>query len=495
MEQKYTLTLFMRRGGCLVVGGGKVGTRKIGSLIESGIQKITVVSPSVTDDIRQWIAEGRVNWLPREYEAVDSENMDLVFAVTPFEAVNKAVLASGKHYHVLSATADENWREGAFISPASVRHEGLTVSVSTGGVSCRQSRMVKDWIARHLGRIQGSELFIIGTDHQLLPIQQREPLHLNGKRYQEVGEMISLISGVHEFMLLNTCNRVELIGVGSPDTITEGTLIRLMGFNGLSKSSYYVKKGKEAYRHFAVMTSGLLSQTPGENHITAQVKEAFEVSESAGWAGKTIRESLNAALHLSRHIRTAVSPMLKPTEIESLCKLYIDKEFGDIKDRNVLLVGTGMVGESLMRELTGSGARIFWCYHRQMPTMPEGSENVTLVQLNNLKEHLPNTDLLITAVSAEHPILHTGHAAFFDPDREFTAIDLSIPRNIAAELVTMIPQMNLIDLDDLKHWYRREACDMTRIMQVVADVLDEHTELYEKWSRSVRGENTHESVS
>lgn len=489
MNQKLTVTLLLKGRGGLVVGGGKVGSRKVRSLLEQRISPLTVVSPEACEEVQTLAEAGTIHLISRHFSASDCDGMAFVIAATPFQQVNAAVIQAAKSYGIPVGSVDELWNEGDFISPATVESEGVSVSVSTGGVSCRRSRMVKDWVARHLDRMRGSELFIIGTDHQLLPLFRREPYHLNGKRYQEAGGMISLLSSVHEFMLFNTCNRVELIGVGAPDFLTEQALVKLMGFETLDKGSFYVKKGVEAFRHFAVVTAGLLSQTPGENHITAQVKEACEVSCRAGWAGKTIREWVSTEIHLSRQIRAAVSPLLKTTEIETLCKLYIDRELAGVEGKKVLIVGTGNVGESLLREFKEEDCRIVWAYHRQIPVILESRASIRLIQLNNLKDELSDIDILIMAVNSDHPILHSGHAAFLDPDKEFCAIDLSIPRNISPDLVKMTPQMQTIDLDDLKHWYRREACDMTRIMQVAADVLDAHADLYEKWSGSVRGNN------
>lgn len=487
MKDKLTLTYLIKGKGCLVVGGGKVGTRKVLSLLDQGITKLCVVSPEITPALQQLVDENKIAFIAHEFEPADVTGMDIVFAATPSDTVNRAVLEAGRVADALTCIVDKQWVDGDFISPATVVNQGVSVSVSTGGVSCRQSRMVRSWIARQLSKRGDAEIFVIGTDHHHLPLAQREPLHLTGRRFEEVGDAIALLSSVQEFMLLNTCNRVEMIGIGSSDAVTERTLLKMLGFNAVPKNGYYVLRGMEAFRHFALVTSGLLSQTPGENHITAQIKESCDVCEGYGWGGKTIREWLNSSLHLARHIRTAVSPLLKPTEIETLCRLYIDRELGGIEGKHLILIGTGMVGESVLEMFRDTDCRISWCYHHRVPEIPECRAQITLVQLNNLKDILATGDVIISGVSSDHPILYAGHAAFFDPDREIAAIDLSTPRNIASELSNLVPQMRLADLDDLKHWFRREACDMTRIMQIVADVLDEHTELYRNWVDSFHG--------
>ena len=48
---------------------------------------------------------------------------------------------------ILCSAADSNWPHGDFVTPAICRKSGLVVTVSTGGRSCRQARIVKDKIA------------------------------------------------------------------------------------------------------------------------------------------------------------------------------------------------------------------------------------------------------------------------------------------------------------------------------------------------------------
>ncbi|MDD2421390.1 MAG: NAD(P)-dependent oxidoreductase, partial [Heliobacteriaceae bacterium] len=60
----YTINLKIRGQPCLVVGGGAVAARKIGSLLAEKA-RVTVVSPEIGPEIQVWVDSGEVLWHQR----------------------------------------------------------------------------------------------------------------------------------------------------------------------------------------------------------------------------------------------------------------------------------------------------------------------------------------------------------------------------------------------------------------------------------------------
>lgn len=139
---------------CLVVGGGRIAARKVGHLLDSEAD-VTVVSPKLTPALRALAASGKIRVITRVFSASDIGNKCLVFATTDSRAVNRRVLAACRRRGVLCSASDSNWPEGDFVTPAICRKKGLVVTVSTGGRSCKQARIVKDKIAKLLATIAG----------------------------------------------------------------------------------------------------------------------------------------------------------------------------------------------------------------------------------------------------------------------------------------------------------------------------------------------------
>ena len=86
----YPVNLDIRHQSCLVVGGGAVGTRKVGTLLDCGAA-VTVVSPEVTNSISVLAAENRISLKQRPYQASDLEGVFLVIGATDNRDLNRTI--------------------------------------------------------------------------------------------------------------------------------------------------------------------------------------------------------------------------------------------------------------------------------------------------------------------------------------------------------------------------------------------------------------------
>lgn len=137
---------------CLVVGGGEIAARKTGHLLDAGAL-VTVVSPAACAELEELARAGRVRLVRRPFQDEDAGGKYLVFAATDDRDVNRRVLETSHARGVLCSAADSNWPQGDFVMPAITRKGGLVVTVSTGGRSCREAKMVKDRIAELIATI------------------------------------------------------------------------------------------------------------------------------------------------------------------------------------------------------------------------------------------------------------------------------------------------------------------------------------------------------
>jgi siroheme synthase-like protein len=131
---------------CLVVGGGKIAARKTGHLLGAAAD-VRVVSPELSETLQTLASEGRITHVARPFRESDVEGKRLVFAATDDTDVNRRVIEACRERGILCSAADENWPDGDFVMPAITRKAGLIVTVSSGGRSCRQARVVKDRLA------------------------------------------------------------------------------------------------------------------------------------------------------------------------------------------------------------------------------------------------------------------------------------------------------------------------------------------------------------
>ena len=100
-ESVFPVGLLLDGRPCLVVGGGKIATRKVRSLVEAGAL-VTVVSPDVQAELAELIAAGTIKHHARDFAAEDVAGQFLVFAATSIEPINRRVLEECARHNVLA---------------------------------------------------------------------------------------------------------------------------------------------------------------------------------------------------------------------------------------------------------------------------------------------------------------------------------------------------------------------------------------------------------
>jgi precorrin-2 dehydrogenase/sirohydrochlorin ferrochelatase len=141
VSQLYPAMLRIAGRRCVVIGGGRIATRKVAPLLEAGAS-VLLIAPNCGPQLEAVGKQGRVRWEPRAYRAGDLEGAALVFAATDSPAVNAAVAAEAKARDIPVNVADDP-TASTFHVPAVVEREGLVLTVSTGGRSPAFARRLR----------------------------------------------------------------------------------------------------------------------------------------------------------------------------------------------------------------------------------------------------------------------------------------------------------------------------------------------------------------
>ncbi len=479
-KRAFPVNLLLDGRKTLVAGGGRVALDKVRLLLDAGAV-VKVVSPELCDELEALPEKDTVTFLRRDFIEEDLDGIFLAFAAYEDRFLNSRVVDRCRARGVLCSSADGNWAAGDFAVPVILRKDDLTVTISTGGRPSRRSRLIREQLSRQIEHADSTSVLVIGTSHEYLSIDRREPYHLVGQRMERTGIMLMQLVGVQEFILLNTCNRIELHAVVSDKTDMTALVGRVLGFDHLDARDYYVKRQYEAFAHAAMLSAGLFSQSPGEYHIVSQVKEALGYAVRAGWAGGVMQEWVSTALHISKEIRSTTGQFLKDLEIEDLCLNYLQANRADLERARILVLGSGVVGSTMVEKLVRMGLSCDWCYHINRPELPASwVGKVSLCGLNDLRSSLSRTDVIVCATFSPHLVLMQEHAPSFDPARKVLVVDLTMPRNVDPALGESAPNVTVADLEDLKGWYDRETADVEKALRLGRQIVEENRGMYDK---------------
>jgi siroheme synthase-like protein len=169
------VNLLVRGRRVVVVGGGRVATRKVEPLLDLGAD-VDVVAPEVSPEIRAWVAAGRCRVTEREFRPGDVEGAWLVFTATGEPAVDAAVSEAADAARVWVNSADDP-AHCSFTMMSVVRRADLVVALGTGGRSPA--------LAAHLRRQLGEEL---GPEYGVLLdllAEAREGLRASGRSSED----------------------------------------------------------------------------------------------------------------------------------------------------------------------------------------------------------------------------------------------------------------------------------------------------------------------
>lgn len=143
----YPIALRLAGRRVVVVGGGRVATRRVPGLLDADAD-VVVISPSATATLEALADAGQIKWLPKPFADGDLAAAWFVLAATDAADVNAAVTAECERRGVFCVRADDAAAASAW-TPAVGRYDGMTVAVS-GEREPRRAAGVRDEILSRL---------------------------------------------------------------------------------------------------------------------------------------------------------------------------------------------------------------------------------------------------------------------------------------------------------------------------------------------------------
>ncbi|MFH1155046.1 MAG: bifunctional precorrin-2 dehydrogenase/sirohydrochlorin ferrochelatase [Pseudomonadota bacterium] len=171
----YPVCLDVKGKRCLVVGGGAVGVRKAGTLLDCGAEVIVVsldFHPAF-DTLQKGNTRPLV--LKRKaYDPGDLISMSLVIGATDNSDLNRRIGTDAAKQNVLCNLVDLP-EKSSFILPAVVSRGDLTLTVSTSGTSPAFAKQLRKDLERQFGNEYGEFLTLMGSIRKQLLAEGHAP--------------------------------------------------------------------------------------------------------------------------------------------------------------------------------------------------------------------------------------------------------------------------------------------------------------------------------
>ncbi len=156
-----------------MVGGGAVGTRKVGTLMECGAE-VSVVSPVASDRLLKFAAESKIVLHLRAYRSSDLEGAFLVIGATDDEDLNARISKDAERRGMLCNIADRP-EVCNFILPSIIKKGDLIVAISTSGQSPAFAKKLRKEMEKQFGDEYAVFLDLMGAVRKKLLAEAHEP--------------------------------------------------------------------------------------------------------------------------------------------------------------------------------------------------------------------------------------------------------------------------------------------------------------------------------
>jgi glutamyl-tRNA reductase len=306
-------------------------------------------------------------------------------------------------------------------------------------------------------------IVVIGVNHRTGPLSLLERLAI---RPDEQGKAIAGLvarQSIREAVVLSTCNRTEIYVLAER---FHGAYADIRDFlcdlGGLDPDELhphlYSQHDDAAVAHLFEVAAGLDSAVLGESEILGQVRSAWELAQDEGGAKATLNLLFRHAIETGKRARTETSIGRGTASVSHAAVEMAADRLGSLAGRRVLVVGAGKMGEGIAAALVHAGVSHLAVANRTIERADQLAQRIGggVVPFTDLPAALADADVLLTCTGAgvtviDFELLKTARGASTSP---LLIVDVAVPRDVATE-VTALPNVTLLNLDDLRDWAGR----------------------------------------
>ncbi|MEJ2057689.1 MAG: glutamyl-tRNA reductase [Desulfofustis sp.] len=253
---------------------------------------------------------------------------------------------------------------------------------------------------------------LIGVNHKTTPLEVREKVALTGGYEDGLGKLRSMqSSGSHEYYLLSTCNRVELIWVSEDIDHTTPRMLRFLFGDSVAPDDWerysYVCHDQAAVNHLFRVSASLDSLVVGEAQILGQIKEAYRYASRFGCTGPLLNKLLHKAFSVAKRVRSETGIGSAAVSISSAAVELARKIFGSLDDKKVLLIGAGEMAELAAEHLLGQGVKAITVANRTLSRAVDLAKrfNGSACSLDELAAQLESVDIIVSSTGSTELII------------------------------------------------------------------------------------------
>lgn len=317
-------------------------------------------------------------------------------------------------------------------------------------------------------------LYMSGLDYSVASIALREQLSFTKNGILDIDHSLADDPQLLGVVLLSTCNRTELyLSCKEPLDVDPGKLLcRAAGAEYENFAGTFVtRKEDECVRHLMEVACGLRSQILGEDQILTQVKTAVALAREAGTSDSVLETLFRTAAACGKAAKTGGRLTGLPTSAAHQAVAALRERLGSLEGKRAMVIGNGEMGRlaaSLLRDAGSTVTVTLRSYRHGETVVPAGC---AVAAYDDRYIAMEGMDLLVSATTSPHyTVMADPFTKVVHPPK--LLVDLAIPRDIQPDLGTFVPDVVLLNVDDLSQKTGADAKELARVYGTIQEYMD-----------------------
>jgi glutamyl-tRNA reductase len=292
-------------------------------------------------------------------------------------------------------------------------------------------------------------IIVIGIDHSCKDAAVRDKTTITNDDLKLAYKRLIQNDFIEEGAWLVTCGRTECIVIS--DSVEKITAWYANYFK-INKSHIYIWQENAALEHLLATACGLNSKIIGETQILGQIKQSITYAKEHQTLGPKLSFWINNIICSAKEIRKNLGINVCPMSMPSMIKQIVLKQYEKIEKLNLLIIGTGEIGQQSLHFFKNTGLFNIKIIGRNAEkTAQTAKQNkVDYDSLTRIPLVLSNYDIVITATSCSYYLITKALLNNLNLKNKLL-FDLSMPKNIDPECnkLSSIKLYNLNYLSEL----------------------------------------------
>jgi len=300
---------------------------------------------------------------------------------------------------------------------------------------------------------------MVGLNYRTAPVEIREKLTFDPDSIAQAMKELKGKKSILENIIVSTCNRTEIYAV--VDQLHTGRYYIkdfLSKWFGIDKEEFtpYLNffEDEGAVEHLFHVTCGLNSMVVGETQILGQVRSSFLSAQEKGTSGTVFNHLFKQSITLAKRAHSETEIGSNAVSVSYAAVELAKKIFGDLTNKNVLILGAGKMGELAVQNLHGSGVGKVTVMNRTFEKAQNLAEKFQgeAKTIEELQCALVEADIMISSTGAKGYVITKEMMQDVErmrKGRPLFMVDIAVPRDLDPGLADL-ESVFLYDIDDLE---------------------------------------------